>query len=330
MTYSSPGGSVWVRGKTIRIKPRSWLAISFTTAEPHVDIDRSEWVKLVEVVGGVLTLGFLAAAIEIFVSNLTRRITAGIARADPNTGGPAPRVRRFGNPPTRFKIEQFEIHTDGIFIGISFRLEAPPANLGGIKSLPRNLAGRRIRYDIRLPFRTLADDPLLRIRWTVVDLESGNVLLNEDDVALNRSRFEFVPLVLGQDADRLAVVCRVYRALGPFTTELLNETIRLEIGPPRDNGAYVRWRSAAAPPQMHYDEVAQEWSYTGDRLTNRRSKIHRLDKPCRSVKAGFDPDVFDSDVFNELPFPISNINGNRNHLCDYCFFGGPASTIASL
>jgi hypothetical protein len=329
MVYSRPGAYIPLYKKTMVVKARSWLAISFVPAEPQVDIDRSDWVQVVEVVGGVVTLGFIPFAVEAFISQVVRNITGGIASSDLNTGGVTPRVRRFGNPPTRFKIERFEIHTSGIFIGISSRLEAPPARLSGIKSIPRNFVGRRVRYDVRLPFEALADDPLLHVRWTVVDLESGSVLLNEDGTARNRLRFEFVPAALGPHVERLAVSCRVYRVLGPFTNELLNETIRLDVGPPLQAGAFVRWRYWVKNPQIKHNGATQQWGYTGDRLVERWSKIHRLDKPCQNANDS-SRFSYSHEVFDDLPFPIHDMNGNRYRLCDYCFFGGPASTIASL
>jgi hypothetical protein len=329
MTYGRPGAYIPLYKKTMVVKGRSWLALSFVPAEPHVDIDRSDWVVLVETIGGVLTLGFLLFAGEAFISQIVRNITGGIASSDLNTGGVTPRVRRFGEPPTRFKIEQFEIHTSGIFIGISSRLEAPRANLSGIRSIPRNFVGRRIRYEVRLPFDALESDPFLRIRWTVVDLDSGNVLLNEDAAAQNRRTLEFTPASLGSQVERFAVVCRVFRVVGPFTTELLNETIRLEVGPFLKDGAFVRWRYYVKNPQIKYDDTAEHWSYTGDRVVERWSKFHRTDKPCKNAnhRSRF---AYSDDVLDDLPFPINDIGNNRYRLCDYCFFGGPASTIAKL
>ena len=48
MTYGRPGANIPLYKKTMVVKGRSWLALSFVPAEPHVDIDRSDWVVLVE------------------------------------------------------------------------------------------------------------------------------------------------------------------------------------------------------------------------------------------------------------------------------------------
>jgi hypothetical protein len=329
MTYGRPGAFIPMYKKTMVIKGRSWLALSFAPADVHVDIDRSDWVILTEAVGGVLTLGFLPFAVEAFLSEVVRNITGGIQSSDLNTDGVTPRVRRFGDPPTRFKIEQFEIHTSGVFIGISSRLEAPGARLSGIQSIPRNFTGRAVRYEVQLPFDALESDPFLHIRWTVVDLDSGNVLLDQDGLAQNRRRFEFTPGALGSQTNRFAVVCRVFRVLGPFTTELLNETIRLEVGSFLPKGAFVRWHYYVKNPQIKYDGAAQQWLYTGDAVVEHWSKFHRTDKPCKNAnhRSRF---VYFDEVLDDVPFPIADVAGNRYRLCDYCFFGGPASTIAKL
>lgn len=329
MTYGLPGAYIPLYKKTMVVRGRSWPALSFVPADPAVDIDRSDWVVLVETIGGVATLGFLLFAVEAFISQIVQNITGGIASSDLNTSGVTPLVRRFGDPPTRFKIEQFEIHASGVFIGISSRLEAPAAKLGGIKSIPRDFRGRAVRYEVRLPFDALESDPFLRIRWTVVDLDSGSVLLNDDGAAQNRRRLEFTPAALGSQVDRFAVSCRAYRVLGPFTTELLNETIRLEVGPSLPNGAFVRWRYDVKNPQIKYDAAAEHWSYTGDQVVQRWSKFHRADKPCNNAnhRSRF---TYSDEALDDLPFPINDIDGNRYRLCDYCFFGGPASTIAKL
>lgn len=329
MTYGIPGTYIPLPKKTMLVKPRVWAALSFAIAEPSVDIDRSDWVILVEAIGGVATLGFLLFAVEAFISQVADNITGGIASADLNTAGVTPRVRRFGNPPTRFAIEQFAIRTSGVFIGISSRLEAPDGQLSGVESIPRNFGTRRLRYEIRLPFDVIEADPFLRIRWTVIDLDSGAVLLNQDERAQGRRRIEFAPHVIGAHADRFAVGCRVYRVLGPLTTEIMNETIRLQVGPFLGNGVFTRWRYHVRNPQIRYDAASSRWVNTGDRVVERWSKFHRTDKPCKSAnrRSRF---TYSDEVVDDLPFPISDISGNRYRLCDYCFFGGPASTIAKL
>ena len=198
-----------------------------------------------------------------------------------------------------------------------------------MKTVPRNLAAHPLRYDVRLPFDAKPDDPFLRIRWTAIDLESGSVLVNEDGLAFNRQSFRFNPGSFHVQSNRFAVVCRVYRTLGPFSTELLNETFKLDIGPPLQPGAFVRWRYDVKNPQVRLNGATDEYSYVGDAVVRRWSKFHRTDKPCNEAldQSRY---IYERDVRDELPFPIHDIVGNRYRLCDYCFFDGPGSNSSSL
>ena len=83
----------------------------------------------------------------------------------------------------------------------------------------------------------------------------------------------------------------------------------------------------AVQPELALEVVAIRT--TGDRVVERWSKFHRTDKPCKSAnhRSRF---TYSDEVLDDLPFPIDDIDGNRYRLCDYCFFGGPASTIAKL
>jgi hypothetical protein len=64
-------------------------------------------------------------------------------------------------------------------------------------------------------------------------------------------------------------------------------------------------------------------------VVRRWSKFHRTDKPCTKAQHR-SRYTYSSEVLGDLPFPIFDMNGNRYRLCDYCFFGGPASKISHL
>jgi len=329
-TFGIPGAIIpLTTKKTMVIPARFWAALTFTPADTSVDVEQSDWVTVLEVIASVLTLGFAAFVDQAFISQTERNISGGIQSSDLNPDGATPMVRRFGDPPTRFGIEQFEIHSVGVYIGISSRFEAPPAKLSGVKSIPLDFASRNIRYDVTLPFDALEGDPFLRVRWTIVNLDSGTTLLNDDAAAGGRLSLQFTPSSIGPGVTRFAVVCRVYRALGPFMTELLNQTIRLTVGPPLANGVFVKWTYQVKNPQFKFDDVANQWRTTGDRTIQRWSKIHRVDKPCKNAnhRSRFTPTV---EFFDDLPFPVADIAANRKRLCPYCFFGGTASTVAAL
>jgi hypothetical protein len=329
-----PGSVVPVtQKKELTVRPRTWRALSFVPVDVSVDVDQSEWVKVLDVVLGTITLGFVAFADWAFVSGIERNITGQIETAELNPSGATPLVFRIalftGSPLMRIGVEQFDIHSDGVYVGVSTKLEAPAAKLSGVQSIPSNYINQNIPYSLRLPFDAMEDDPSLRVRWTVIDLGSGNILLNQDDVAKNRLSFSFIPSSVGPGLTRFAVVCRAYRALGPFMTEVLNQTIRLTVGPPLGQGVFVAWNYGGGVPQIIFNDSTMLWGCLGYREVKRRSTIHRVDKPCKNAnhRSRFSPTV---QFFDDLPFPISEIFAQRTRLCDYCFFGGPGSTIASL
>jgi hypothetical protein len=313
----------------MNVRSRTWPALSFRATDASVDIDRGWAVVLLEVLTGIISLGAFPVVIEAFISGLAASIADDINSAQVSRRGPVPRVRRSGAPVTRTAIDSFDIHADGVFVGITSRLLPAPPLVSGLTHLPRNFANRTIRYDVRLPFDAKHDDPFLHIRWTVIDLESGAVMLNDDGPALDRLTVRFNPASFGAQTNRFAVVCRVYRTLGPFATELLNETVRLDIGPPLAPGAFVRWRYDVKNPQVALDDTTEAYSYVGDQVVRRWSKFHRTDAPCSTVRER-SRYIYSTDVRDDLPFPIHDIAGNRYRLCDYCFFDGPASSRSRL
>jgi hypothetical protein len=337
MVAGLPGGYVPITQKNdLTVRPRTWAALSFVPADVSVDVDQSDWLDVLDVVLSVVTLGFVAFVDWAMISGIERNITGGIKTADLNPSGATPLVFRIalftGSPLMRIGINQFDIHTDGVYVGVTTKLEAPAAKLSGVQSIPSNYINQSIPYSLRLPFDAMEDDPVLRVRWSVIDLDSGNVLLNQDDVALHRLSFSFVTSSVGPALTRFAVVCRAYRALGPFIQEVFNQTVRLTVGPPLGQGVFVAWNYEGGVPQVLFNESTMLWgSFApgGYREVKRRSTIHRVDKPCRNAnhRSRFAPTV---QFFDDLPFPISEILTQRTRLCDYCFFGGPASTIASL
>jgi hypothetical protein len=329
MLHTRPGASLFTLKGPMVVKSRTWPALSFRATDASVDVDRSWAVIVGEVVAGIISLGGFTVVIEAFISGLAASIAADINAAKVTERGPIARVRRSGDPVTRTAIEAFDIHEDGVFVGITSRLQITPPLVSGLKTIPRNFANRTIRYDVRLPFDARQDDPFLHIRWTVINVESGSVMLNDDNLALNRLTFQFNPASFGAQTNRFAVVCRVYRTLGPFVTELLNETFRLDIGPPLAPGAFVRWRYDVKNPQVALNASTEAYSYVGDQVVRRWSKFHRTDKPCRMAREQ-SRYTYSTEVLDDLPFPIHDMAGNRYRLCDYCFFGGPASSRSSL
>src|SRR5262249_46696336 len=103
----------------------------------------------------------------------------------------------------------------------------------------------------------------------------------------------------------------------------------LEVRPSRGPGAYVRWKYDVKNPQIAVTADSESWLYTGDAVAYRRSHIHRTDQPCHNAnhRSRY---TYETEVLDDLPFPLEQIMDNRNFLCDYCFFGGPARVRASV
>lgn len=331
---SRPGAYLPFPDETMVVRYRTWPALTFRTAEVDVDVDRSTWVVVVEVVGALLT----GAVIPLFIEDLVRQVSAQVAFGIENApvGTPVPRVRRVppdepGQPVVRVEITEFEIHANGIFTGIEIEpLLTPPALLG-LTSIPRDVASDELEYRVELPLDVAEDDPKLRIRWTVLDLASGSFLINDDAAAFGRLRFSFRPSSLGPIKDRYGVNCRVYRTLGPDVEDILNEGITLDVHPPNPPGTYVRWRYDVKNPQIRFDRNANAWTYASpsETVVRRWSAVHRLDHPCRNAEAR-SRYTYTVENLDRLPFPLKQILDRRDTVCEYCFFGGPGKRLPSL
>jgi hypothetical protein len=179
------------------------------------------------------------------------------------------------------------------------------------------------------PLGVGADDPALRIRWTIIDPVSGNVLANQDGPAAGRNTFGFSPATVGPGLAELRITVRVYRPFGATVTDFVNDGITLSIRGPLPAGAYVRWYYDVKNPNVRFDETANAWVYTGDAVVKRHSNYHRTDKPC-AMAARHSRYTYRQDLLDSLPFSVSEIALHRAELCDYCFYGGPAGVKPSL
>jgi hypothetical protein len=325
--------SAFAHGTTY-VNGRSWPALSFRATDVDVDVDRESWVVIVEIVGGLLTGSVIPLIIEDIVTQVIRQIDYAVESTD--FGTPVPRVRRLpplvpGDPTVRLEIAQFEIHAYGVFMGITLRPEAKRPALQGLTSLPSDIADQAIEYRLQLPVDLAPDDPMLRIRWTVIDLDAGTNLINDDNTAAGRLRLEFAPSVIGPGTSHFGVVARVYRALGANITDFMNEGVTLKLHAPLPPRAYIRWQYGVKTPQLRYDEKNRSWSYATPALVavvQRSSALHRVDQPCLMMQRRVGQ--FEPEFLHELPFPVKEILDRRDTLCEYCFFGGPGHLLASL
>jgi hypothetical protein len=330
MFHTRPGAVFYAR-KTRRVHSRTWPALGFGIEGVETDVDRSWWVILFgEVLLGIVTVGMSILYVEDMVSAAAANFSGRIRGARP--GAPAARIRRTIPPPggigVRIGLDQFDVTTDGTYVGISVRSSPTSFALYGPATIPSNYAGDTLRYLLRLPAGVTASDPALRVRWTLEDRTNSVVLADEDGTALGRLRLEFRPATFAGVTD-FGVTVRLYRQLGATVTELGTESLNVHMRGPLPQPAYVRWRSQVSNPQIRVDEATDTWTYHGEAQINRWSEWHRTDAPCRAVNA---PSRYRYGVeeADRLPFSLRVLEKHRKGLCPYCFYGGPGGINPSL
>jgi hypothetical protein len=312
----------------------------FDPQDVVVDVEKDWWVILLEALGGILTLGIGALVVESFVDMIRGNVASGINQ---NTPTRAERNQDFtingvSRPPMRLRIEEFECHIEGVFIGLTItpqfwagRLEGPTA-ISAEEALVET-----VRFHVDLPPDALADDPELRVRWTVRRTDTNVILISSDTVATAMLNLGFdqtaVPFL---ELDELSVEVRVYRTLGAGSEDLFQKLQYLRVVDYVDRShPYVQWSHQSMVPLVRV-EADGTHTILGNQVIGRRSAIHRTALPgrCRmlrfySLTKLFPPDArgFPLEYLDTLPFPISDLIKDRAQVCDYCFFGGPTKDV---
>jgi hypothetical protein len=333
MFYTHAGAIFSHYAGTDRVNSRTWAALSFHVEGVDTDVDTSWWVVTLEILGLFLPAGMLTLYIESLVGAAATNFSGRVSAA--RTGLPSPRVRRTtppeGGVAVRVGVDEFEIGTEGTYIGISVQAIPTTIAVFGPTSVPSTYRDETLRYSMRLPSTAWKNDTSLRIHWRLEDRTTGVALVDSDGPALGRLGIEFSTGSVPASTE-FGVVGRLYRRLGPNVTEFGTESVNVEVRGALQPGAYVRWRSAAWPPQIALDETTAEWRYHGRRWVTRWSKWHRVDAPCRALT---DPDRssfmrFSEEKIDSLPFPLQRLETHRRSLCTYCFFGGSTGLNAML
>jgi hypothetical protein len=320
-----PGKYFQYLDRHVQVNTRIWPAINFRVENVHVSVHPATWVRVVQVVGALLTGAVVPLFIQDLIRGVTQQVTFGTRNASP--GPSVPRVQhleptRAGDPRVKLRINDFSIRPDAIFAGLGVTPEFRSAVLMGLTSIPANYLSRPIRYRIIPPIGVFDDEPYLRIRWQVQDLNSGQLVVDEDDVAAGRLERDLRVADFGGDDVALGISCELYRKVGSEITPLFSDGIRLAISAPLLPGVLTRWRYVVKNPQVTYSEKDEEWKYLGDSLVRRWSAVHRLDKPCRMATK--QSKYVDTTVMlDDFPYPLTEVANRRQGLCAYCFFGGP-------
>jgi hypothetical protein len=333
-TATRPGGAFLDTKKPITMKPRQWPALSFATANVHVDTsaDLSFWDDVLVTVGTIVTFGVLLEWIletEASVANAYSMEIAGegsgiVANLVQHVSSPA-----LDNVKLRIAVESFQITPDGTYMGVTITPKPLPPAIIGPKSIRADLVNDLLSYTVRLPVGVVSDDPAVFVQWTVIDPGTGTVYVDDDAGAKNRLTFTFVPSHVHAGLSTYAVGCRVYRKVGSTSTDIFNDAIRLGVTPSIPTGAYIAWKYDVERPWVQFNTASDAWSYGGEPLAHRISNIHRAQGGCRMVgkRSRY---IYEQHLLDTLPFPIAQIDANRVRLCDYCFYGGPGGLQATL
>lgn len=309
----------------VQANARIWPAVNFRVENVHVDVNPSTWVRVVQVVGALFT----GAVVPLVIHDLIRGVTQQVTFATKNApvGSSISRVQyleptREGDPRVKLRINDFSIGRDSIFSGLGVTPEFPSPVLMGLLSIPANYLSRPIRYRLIAPIGVFEDDPSLRIRWQVQDLNSGQLLVNEDGAAAGRLERDLRVADFGADDVTLSISCELYRRVGNEVTPMFSDGVHLEITQPLAPGVLTRWQYQVKNPQVKFSEKDQEWKYLGESQVNRWSAVHRLDKPCKMAtkQSRYAGNV---EMLDDFPYPLTEVANRRQGLCSYCFFGGP-------
>ena len=316
----------------------------FAMRDIQVDTEPAWWARLLEVLTGIAV--FIVEHLAAMKSLATYDRIGGSGG-----GGRAVRNQTYAIAGTPYlvtiRLDRFQCHVDGIFIGISFKPPGigpwPPTREELTSTTSINiddLLWRRpmlVTYRAHLPFDAHPADPFLRVRWTFRRLDRNEVVSSADGPYASNATF-----VVDYSASDLllspsfSVETRVYRQTLGFPTELSSslETIRVSDRLDRSH-PYVHWNHKVMVPIVVVGPNDERTLLRQD-LIQRRSKIHRTHVPGRCRMAScFAAELSGAaksesqhvDYLDALPFPVPDLVARRGEVCDYCFFGGPSKSI---
>src|SRR4029077_12684054 len=115
--------------------------------------------------------------------------------------------------PMRLRIEEFECHAEGIFLGLTITPQFWTGRLvGPSKITAEESLVESVQFSIDLPPDALESDPELRVRWVGRRTDTNAILVSSDTAAAGRLALSFdktsVPFL---EISKLSVEARVYR-----------------------------------------------------------------------------------------------------------------------
>lgn len=183
------------------------------------------------------------------------------------------------------------------------------------------------------------DDPELVCRYELrrfvarplVGLPETSTLLDAQEFPFAdlRSGSKELPGVLEPGALRHEMRFRIVRRNDTKETELFETTSAIETRDKLDRShAFVRWKHTVWRRFYYVENSAGEKvRFEEGWPIERLSKIHRTAFPgrCHFADRYSESTTMEFEYFNDLPYDHDKLETPevRQHLCDYCFFGGP-------
>ncbi len=302
--------------------------VRFESTDIDVSINPSLGNKIGAAFLGALTFGWVAIYADDLANAMRAAIAYDIKQGDRDVDN---RVTWFTlpgttSPPIKLRVQEYRVAPDGTYVQIKVTPLFAKPRIVGVSRLWADGDGHVQTYSaVAYPADVLADDPQLRVMWTLTRGDTGETIATGD-------RQEFKADVTVPRADPVPEISMSVRVTRQLATSSV--TVFQANGAVFDRGLisrahpYVRWLRGSVVPWVR-KEADGSLTPLGLRTINRLSAIHRTDVPhsCLFIEpqTGSSGSI-DYTYLDQLPFPESDIVRHRAVLCDYCFFGGPSST----
>lgn len=318
----------------------------------RVDIDLPVWVDVAAILAPVylgVAMPMLAPIAAVSALALETGIVPGLVEGAENQvqGSLNAESRPFPEPwsrplpglmtpPWNGAITQVSFSPEGIDVAVRTgpQLEQLPRAVMAPKAW--SAANRNpiaLSVAVRADLARLADH--LRVAWTVRRIDT-NAIVASDDRAYTDPLGNGPSIQHHSEAlyyvDAFDVRCSVLLTIGAQTGEIWSDEVTITVTDNLDRRhPYVQW----GPHTAYFKNAGTGghwWAAT------RTSRIHRtaISARCQMLKRAaqrslakqssstkFAPMTY----FDQLPFPVNDLNGERGPLCEYCFFGGPDKVV---
>jgi hypothetical protein len=312
------------------------------------DVDMPWWAYLLGLAVGLFAIWglaplvmFLTAAITISLAAVLEHIAHFIedqAEASVEGGMEESRTQRFELPGApgvlaTLKVKELLMGSGGQRLRSDFEVQAPRELR---IEVPRRIyAADRQALTCRLENAEgiyHSEDPDVKVRWQVIadSLDGVPRILVEKIRQVSEPGALEVTLVTDPLDAQYRVSAAVMHHLADGRTVGRSAKARIENYDRLDRRhPYVWWDHEIIVP--HHASISPTGRIVrmDAHRTTRTSAIHRTDFEgrCRYAHKYSDKAKGRLHYLDELPFPMEELDANRDLVCDYCFYGGPDKTV---